>query len=140
QITGRAQRGDQPKIRVSVFCTPTDGFWTQHPRNPHLRMGFLIRQRPGVYMAIVEMLAFVAPRPWSSPGLDDEVVRFVEVLPVIGRVGVVEKLLAASAPYPSSHQASTRDQVDLCQFLGHAQRVPEAWQWITDQHDLALLG
>jgi hypothetical protein len=70
-------------------------------------------------MTIVEMLPFIAPRSGASPRLNDEVVGFVKVFPVIGRVSVVEKLFAASAADPAGNETPTRNQIDFGEFLGH---------------------
>src|SRR5262245_2294551 len=88
----------------------------------------------------MEMLALITPRSRPSPRLDDKVMGFIEVLAVISRVGIVEKLLAPSTAYPPCDQASTRDQIDLGKFLRHAQRVLNDREGIPDQHDLHLLG
>jgi len=53
-------------------------------------MGFLQRQHPRIHEAIMEMFALEAERARPRPGLDDEIVRFVEVFPIVGRVGVIK--------------------------------------------------
>ena len=106
-----------------MFSTPADGFRTQDTGNPHLGMRFLIWQCPRVDMTIVEMLAFIAPRSRFGPGFNNEVVGLVEVLAIIGWVGVVEKLLAPSATHPPRNQPAAGDEVNLRQLLCHAQRV-----------------
>src|SRR6266540_5087665 len=91
-------------------------------------------------MPVMEMLALITPRSRPSPRLDDKVMGFIEVLAVISWVGVVEKLLAPRTAYPPRDQAPAGNQVDLGEFLRHAQRVLDDWEGIPDQHDLRLLG
>src|SRR5271166_4433568 len=123
-----------------MLGAPSYGLGAEGARNPHLRMRFLIRQRPRIYMPIVKMLALVAP--WSRPGprLHDKVVRLLEVLAVVCGIGVIEKLLAARAAHPSGDEASARDQIDLSELLGHPQRMLEDRQGIANQQDVHLLG
>src|SRR5215470_12480706 len=104
-----------------MLGAPLHGFRTKYAGNPHLRIRFLVRQGPGVHMAIVKMFSLIAPRTGSCPRLDNEIVGFIEVFTIVGGIGVIEKLLAAGSTHPTSDQAATRDQVDLSEFLRHAQ-------------------
>src|SRR5262249_5288660 len=101
QIACRSNRGAQPNVGIAMFRTPPDRLRAQHARNPNRRMGLLIGQGPGIHMPVMEMLALIAPGARSRPRLNNEVMRFVEVLAVISGVGVVEKLLAARPAHPA---------------------------------------
>ncbi len=87
-------------------------------------------------MAIMKMLAFITPGARPCPRLYDEVVGFVEHFTVIGRVGVVEELLAASATYPTGDQPAPGDQVNGGEFFGHTQRMFKHRQRIADEDNL----
>src|ERR1700693_4727113 len=108
---------------MTLLSAPSNRLGAKGAGNPHLRMRLLIGQRPRIHMAIVKMFALIAPGTGPGPRLDDEVVGFLEVLAVVSRIGVVEELLAACPAHPSSDEASARDQIDLGQLLGHAQRM-----------------
>ena len=86
------------------------------------------------------MLALVAPRAGLGPGLDNEVVGFVEHLAVIGRVGIIEELLAARPAHPAGDEPPARDQIDFRQLFGHTQRMLQYGQGIADQDDLGFVG
>src|SRR5689334_19287563 len=51
QIACRSQCRAKSNVRVAMLGTPTHSFWTEHTRDPNLRMRLLIRQRPGIHMA-----------------------------------------------------------------------------------------
>ena len=123
-----------------MLCAPLHRLRTERARNPHRRMRFLIRQRPRIHVAIMEMLALVAPRAGPRPGLHDKVMRLVEHLAVVGGIRVVEELLAARAAHPSGHQPAARNQIDLGQLFGHPQRMFDHRQRIADQHEPHALG
>src|SRR5262249_45177985 len=101
QVAGCRESRAESEVRISTLRAPQHGFRAERARNPHLGMWFLIRQRPRVHVAIVEMLALVTPGSRLGPRLHDKIVRFLEILPVVGRIRVVEELLAASATHPS---------------------------------------
>jgi len=82
QVTGRPDRRAQSDIGIAVLCTPLYRLRTQYTRNPDWRMWFLIRHCPRIHVTAMEMLAFIAPWSGFGPRLDDEVVSFVEVLPL----------------------------------------------------------
>src|SRR5262245_40445885 len=122
-----------------MLSAPFDGLGTDDPWNPHRRMRLLIRQCPRIHVAIVKMLALVAPGTRPRPRLHDEVVRFVEVLAIVRGIRVVEELLAPRPANPSGYQPSARDQIDLRQFLRHPQRMLDNREWISDQQDACAL-
>ena len=88
----------------------------------------------------MKMFALVAPRPRLGPGLHNKVVGLVEQLAVIGRIGIIEKLLAARAAHPAGDQAPPRDEIDLGQLFGHPQRMLQYRQRVADQNNLGLAG
>src|SRR5713101_2357328 len=90
-------------------------------------------------MPVMKVLALIPPRPGFGPRLYDEIVRLVEVLTVISRIGVVEELLAARTAYPPGNETPAGDQIDLGQFLSHAQGMLQDWQRIAKEQDLHLL-
>src|SRR5581483_4057967 len=63
QIARGTQRSSKSEIRIRMFRAPQDGFGTQRARNPHRRIRLLVGQRPRIDVAIMEVLALVAPRP-----------------------------------------------------------------------------
>src|SRR5580704_17933440 len=87
KITRRSERGAEADVRITMLCAPLHGFRTKRARNPHWRMRLLIGQCPRINVAIVKMLAFVAPRAGSRPGLHYEVVGFVEHFAVVRGIG-----------------------------------------------------
>ncbi len=64
----------------------------------------------------------------------------VEIFAVVGRIGIVEDLLAAGAAHPSGYQAPVRYEVDFRQFLGQPHRIFDRRQRIAEQHNADLLG
>ena len=85
------------------------------------------------------MLAFVPPGAVLGPGLENEIVRFIEALAVVGWIDVVGYLLATGTAHPAGHQAPAGNHVDDRQLLGQAQRVGHG-QRIAHQGDLHPLG
>src|SRR5262249_35504259 len=43
QIAGWPESGSKTNVGVFMLSAPAHGFRAQHPRNPHRRMGFLVR-------------------------------------------------------------------------------------------------
>ena len=117
---------------MTLLRAPSDGLGAERAGNPHLWIRLLIRQRPWVYVAIVEMFALVAPRTGPGPRLNDEVVRLFEIFAVVSGIGVVEELLAARAAHPSGDQTSARNEIDLGQLFRHPQWMFDDWQRIAD--------
>src|SRR6516162_7124390 len=123
-----------------MLRTPNDRLRAEHARNHDGRMWLLIRPNPWIDEAIVEVLAFPAERTGARPRREDQIMRLVEHLAVVSRIGVIEDLLAASPAHPSGDQASMRDTVDGREFFGDAQRVLEGWQRIAEQDDAGFMG
>jgi hypothetical protein len=46
--------------------------------------------------------------------------RFIEVFPIVGRIGVIEELFAPRTTHPAGDEAATGNQIDFGQFFGHA--------------------
>src|SRR6266851_1592486 len=106
QLAGRAELGAERDVGIAMLGAPLHGFGAEHARNPRRGMGLLIRQCPRIHVTIMKMLALVTPWAGPRPGLHDKVVRLVEHLAVVSRIGVVEKLLRARAAHPSGDQAA----------------------------------
>src|ERR1700689_749772 len=104
-----------------MLGAPLDGFGTEDARNPHRRLGLLIRQRPRIHVAIMKVLALVGPRTGPGPGLYDEIMHLVEHLAVVRRIGVVEELFGASAANPSGDETAARNKIDFGKLFGHSQ-------------------
>src|SRR5215469_3268953 len=98
-----------------MLRAPHDGFGAKQTRDPDRRMRFLNWQAPWIDEAIVEMLALVAERTRPRPGLNYDVMCFVEILAVEGGIGVRSKLLTTTATHPSWDQPATRDHIDHAQ-------------------------
>ena len=86
------------------------------------------------------MLALVTPRAGPGPGLHYEVMGLVEHLPVIGRVGIIKELLATRPAHPAGDQATARDQINLGQLFGHAERMLQRRQRIANQDNADFIG
>src|ERR1700693_2341199 len=123
-----------------MLRAPYDGLWTDYAGNPDRRPRFLIRQDPRIDEAIGEMFALPSKRPRTRPCGDDDVVGLIEILAIVGRIGVVEDLFAAGSADPSRHQAAFGNQIDFRQLLRHAKRISQRRQRIAQQHDANLLG
>src|SRR5437660_1748990 len=98
-------------------------------------MRFLVRQRPWIDVPEVEMLALVTPGSGPGPRLHDKIVRLFEQLAVVRGIGVIEELLTAGAANPSGDQPPARDEIDLRQFLGHAQWMLDDGERVTNEQD-----
>src|SRR5271155_369842 len=82
------------------------------PGNPDARMRLLQRQHPGVNNSKLVVLALPAPRTRSSPGLNNQVVRFLETCAVKSRVDVGGDRLDSAAADESRYQPALGDHVD----------------------------
>ena len=118
---------------------PLHGVAAHHPGDPDGRMRRLVGARPGVHVAVLVMVSFPAEGSLARPGVDDEVVGFLEPLPVVGRGGVVGDAFAARAADPAGDQAPAGNHVDGGQVLGQPQRVVPDGQDVPEQHDLRAL-
>ena len=94
-------------------------------------MGLLNRQRPGVHIAVVKVLALITEGTRGGPGLDDELVGLVEEFTVESGVGVVGELLGAGTPHEARHQPPARNHVDFGKFLCQLEGVGNNRQGIT---------
>src|SRR5260370_27348432 len=90
-----------------MLGAPDHGLRTDETRNPNGWMRLLHRQDPRIHEALVIVPALVTPRARRRPGLDDEVLGFVEVFTVVGRRDIVCALLNASSPHSAGHQTAT---------------------------------
>src|SRR6185312_6778389 len=82
RLLSRFKFGREHDVGVSMLCRPGDGVAAQDTGNPDRRVRLLIRARPRVYVPVVVVLALPAERSRVCPCLDDEVVGFLEALPV----------------------------------------------------------
>ena len=123
-----------------MLGAPLDGVPRHHAGDPDLRVRGLVRARPRIHVAVLVVLALPAERARSRPRLDDEVVRFLEALPVERRLRVVRDALTAGAAHPAGDQPPARDHVDLGQLFGQPQRVFPDREDVTEQDDLGALG
>src|SRR5713101_1277086 len=109
QFHGRLQSGAESQVEIAMLRAPFDGLRTEDAWNPDRWARLLVGRHPGIDETIGEMLALPAERTRPRPGRENQVVRLVEQLAIVGRIGVVEDLLAACPAHPSGHQPSTRD-------------------------------
>ena len=110
-------------VGIAMLRRPHDGLAAGNPGNPDPRMRLLHRQRPRIDHAQLVMLAFPAPRPRRGPGLDDQVVGFLEALAVEGGIGVGLQRLDAAAAHKARYQPPFRDHVDHRQLFGQPHRI-----------------
>ena len=136
----RLQFGGEHQVGIAVAGGPGHRVAAHHAGNPDRRVRVLVGPRPRIHVAVVVVLAFPAERAGLRPRLDDEVVRFLEALPVVRRHGVVGDALAPGAAHPAGYQTATRDHVDFREFLGQEQRVVPDRQDVAEQHDLGAAG
>ena len=136
QLQGRGQG----HVGVLVLRGPDYRFRRGHAGNPDGRVRFLQRHHPRVDHPVVVVLAFVAERAGLGPGVDDDVVRLVEPLAVVQRVGVGGHAFLPDAAHESADHAPAGEDVDHGDFLGDAQRIFVDGQHVAQEHDLALLG
>ena len=76
---------------------------------------------PRIHRPEVVVLALPAERAGRSPGFHNQVMRFVETLPVVNRVGVGGPTLLAKAPDKPANHPAAGDAVNHGDFFGHAQ-------------------
>ena len=125
---------------IALLRRPDDRLFGQHARDPHPRIWLLQRHRPRVDDAVLIMRAFPAERPLARPGGDDEIVRLLEALAVVGGADAVGELLLAAAADKARDEPALRDHVDHRQLFGEPHRVLGQRQRVAEQHDLRLLG
>ena len=138
RLLRRLQIRRQHDVRVAVLGRPLDRVAAHDAGNPDLRVRVLQRTRPRVHVAEVVVLALPAERPGRAPGLDHEIVRLLEALPVERRMRVVRHAFAPAAAHPAGHQPPARNHVDLRQRLRQPERILPDRQNVAQQHNLGL--
>ena len=137
---GGLQAGGQQDQRVRLLGGPLDRLDADGGGNPDGRVGLLERPRPGIDIAIVVVFALPAPGAGGGPCLDEEVVGFLEALPVeVGR-SVVGVALPSAAPHEAGDEPPVGDHVDHGQLLGQPEWVVPDGQYIAQDDDLGLVG
>ena len=109
-------------------------------RNPDRRVRLLQRARPRIDVAHAVVLAAEGERPRSGPRLDDQIVRFVELLARIGRIDGVGVILGPAAHDHAGDQAPAADHVDHGELLGHARRRVVEGKRVADHGDANTRG
>ena len=114
--------------------------WLRTPGHPNARIGLLQRHRPRIDDAVLVMRALPAERTLAGPRCDDQIMRLLEALAVVGRIDAGGERLLATAAHDAGNQAALRDHVDHRQLLGEPDRVLGQGQRIAEQDDLRLFG
>src|ERR1700752_575899 len=97
-LLGRLDRGVERDVRIALLRRPDNRLLAQDAGDPNARVGLLQRHRPRVDDAVLVMRALPAERPLARPGGDDQIMRLLEALAVVGRVAPGgERLLATAA-------------------------------------------
>src|SRR5262249_24388546 len=104
-LLGRLDGGAERDVGVALLRGPDDRLLAEHAGNPYPGMGLLQRHRPRVHDAMLVVRAFPPERAGLGPGLDDQVVRFLEALAVESRVDAGRELLLAAAADEPGHEA-----------------------------------
>ena len=86
------------------------------------------------------MVAFEAERACLRPCPGNQLVCFLEALPVERGIDAGGELLLAAAAHEARHQPALGDHVDHRQFFGETNRVLRQRQRIAQHDDLHLLG
>ena len=131
-----------PRVEVGIvpLGAPYDRVGAAGAGNPHRRVGFLQRYLEGVHHSEVVVLALPAEGARRCPRLENQVVGFLESLPVVHGVGIGGPGLGAAASDEARHQSPAGDHVNLGQLLSQAQGVVVDGQRVAHQHNLGLLG
>ena len=127
-------------IGVALLGRPHDGLAADDAGHPDARIGLLQRHRPGVHHAVLVVPALEAEGAGLGPGADDQVVRLLEALAVVGRVDAGGELLLAAAAHEAGDQAALGNHVDHGQLFGEPDRVLRQRQRVAEHDDLHLLG
>ena len=101
EIGGRLELGRERDIRITPLGAVGRRIGTDQTRHPERRMRPLQGLHPGVHMAKMEMLAFVAERTGARPGFEDQINTLLQHLAVMRRVGIVRELFAARTAHPT---------------------------------------
>ncbi len=110
-------------------------------RAPDRRMRLLIRPRPDVHLAIMEILALPIERPvMRRHRLDDEVERFPETLFDMDGIGVGRREFRRHAFDEAHIEPAARDDVDGRELFGGAQRIGSMRQRIAENQQPRILG
>ena len=100
----------------------------------------LVRARPEIYIAQIEMLAIERKRPGLRPRLDDEIMRFVEAF--VREVGIDagRVIFGTDAAHEAANDPAAREIVEHRVFFGDEDRIVHDRQRAAQNRDLDLLG
>ena len=135
-LHGHLRVGFEIDVGIMMARRPFERLGTADAGDPDRRMGLLQRPFERIHDPEMIMLALPSERAGRGPGLDHEVVRFLEALAIMHRIGVGGPALDTGAAHESRDQPSARDHVDLGQFLGQTQWIVEDRQRVSEQDDL----
>jgi hypothetical protein len=122
-LLGRLDLGAERDVGIALLGRPDDRLLAEHARDPHPRVRLLQRDRPRVHHPVLVVRAFPPERSRLRPRLDDEVVRLLEALPVVGGIDAGGELFLPAAAHEAGDQPAARDHVDHRQLLGQPHRV-----------------
>src|SRR5262245_50099322 len=106
ELFGHVERSEKCHVRIAMPGGPLGCFRAGGAGHPDGRVRFLNGHNPGIDDTIMIMLALPAEGPRRGPSLDDQVVRFLKALAVIGRIGVRGDAFDPSAPYKARDEAA----------------------------------
>ena len=129
----------QVHVRVSVLRCPDNALRAAGAREPDVGPWLLHGQHPRVYHAILIVLSFVAERARLGPALDDQVVGFLETLPVLGGFDSGLKSLDCATADEPGYDPPSGITVEHGHFFGHPDGVVYC-DHVTENGDLDVLG
>ncbi len=103
-------------------------------------MRLLVRPRPHVHILEVIVLALEGERARLGPRLHHEVVRLLEALVRVGRVGAHRVVFGADAAHHAGDQPAAGDAVDHGVLFGDVERMLAQAERIAEDRDLGVLG